>query len=108
MKVRPISATPSITTAAAASAARARPPFRADQVGSLLRPQRLKVARKRLLGSQTHDRNLAQHENTELRDIEDECIRDAVAMQERAGLRAVTDGEFRRRSWWLELILNWQ
>ncbi|MFL4980772.1 MAG: 5-methyltetrahydropteroyltriglutamate--homocysteine S-methyltransferase [Xanthobacteraceae bacterium] len=103
-----MSATPSITIAAAASAGRARPPFRADQVGSLLRPQRLKVARERLLGSQTHDRNLGPHENPELRAIEDECIRDAVAMQERAGLRAVTDGEFRRRSWWLELILNWQ
>jgi 5-methyltetrahydropteroyltriglutamate--homocysteine methyltransferase len=94
--------------ASASAAGRTRPPFRADQVGSLLRPQRLKAARERLLGVQAHDRNLGPHDNPALRAIEDECIRDAVAMQERAGLRAVTDGEFRRRSWWLELILNWQ
>src|SRR5262249_40862138 len=37
----------------------------------------------------------------------DECIRAAIAMQERVGLAAVTDGEFRRRSWWLELVMNW-
>jgi methionine synthase II (cobalamin-independent) len=103
-----MSATPSIAPAATAATGRARPPFRADQVGSLLRPQRLKAARERLLGVQTHDRHLAPHDNAELRAIEDECVREAVAMQERAGLRAVTDGEFRRRSWWLELILNWQ
>jgi 5-methyltetrahydropteroyltriglutamate--homocysteine methyltransferase len=86
----------------------ARPPFRADHVGSLLRPQRLKDARERLLGAQTHDRNLGPHDNPGLRAIEDDCIRAVIAMQERVGLRAVTDGEFRRRSWWLELILNWQ
>jgi 5-methyltetrahydropteroyltriglutamate--homocysteine methyltransferase len=99
---------PQPVTATSSRAAAARPPFRADQVGSLLRPQRLKAARERLLGAQTHDRNLGPHDNAELRAIEDECIRDAVAMQERTGLRAVTDGEFRRRSWWLELIMNWQ
>ncbi len=93
---------------AAAPAGRARPPFRADHVGSLLRPQRLKEARERLLGAQTHDRNLGPHDNPALRAIEDDCIRAVIAMQERVGLRAVTDGEFRRRSWWLELILNWQ
>ncbi len=86
---------------------RTRPPFRADQVGSLLRPQRLKEARERLLGPQTSDRSLGPHDSAELRAIEDECIREVVAMQERVGLKAVTDGEFRRRSWWLELIMNW-
>jgi 5-methyltetrahydropteroyltriglutamate--homocysteine methyltransferase len=84
-----------------------RPPFRADQVGSLLRPDKLKLARERLLGAQTADRHLGPHNNAELRAIEDDCIRAAVLMQERAGLKAVTDGEFRRRSWWLELIMNW-
>jgi 5-methyltetrahydropteroyltriglutamate--homocysteine methyltransferase len=88
-------------------APRARPPFRADQVGSLLRPQRLKDARERLLGPQTPDQHLGPHENAELSAIEDACIRDVVATQERVGLRAVTDGEFRRRSWWLELVMNW-
>jgi 5-methyltetrahydropteroyltriglutamate--homocysteine methyltransferase len=85
-----------------------RPPFRADQVGSLLRPERLKAARERYLGPQTATHGLGPHDNAELRQIEDECICDVLAMQERVGLRAVTDGEFRRRSWWLELILGWQ
>jgi 5-methyltetrahydropteroyltriglutamate--homocysteine methyltransferase len=83
------------------------PPFRADHVGSLLRPARLKLARERHLGPQTADRHLGPHDDADLRRIEDECIRTAVGMQERAGLNAVTDGEFRRRSWWLELIMNW-
>jgi 5-methyltetrahydropteroyltriglutamate--homocysteine methyltransferase len=85
-----------------------RPPFRADQVGSLLRPERLKQAREKHLGPQTPTSALGPHNNIELKRIEDECIREAVAMQERAGLAAVTDGEFRRRSWWLELILGWE
>jgi 5-methyltetrahydropteroyltriglutamate--homocysteine methyltransferase len=85
-----------------------RPPFRADQVGSLLRPERLKAARERCLGPQTPTHALGPHRNEELRSIEDQCIREVVAMQERIGLAAVTDGEFRRRSWWLELILGWQ
>ncbi|HEX4112138.1 MAG TPA: 5-methyltetrahydropteroyltriglutamate--homocysteine S-methyltransferase [Stellaceae bacterium] len=84
-----------------------RPPFRADHVGSLLRPARLKAARERLLGAQTADQNLGPHENEALRAVEDECIGEAIAMQERVGLWAATDGEFRRRSWWLELVMNW-
>ena len=84
-----------------------RPPFRADVVGSFLRPARLKAARERLLGPQTPDRHLGPHGNAELAAIEDECIREVVAMQERAGLQAATDGEFRRRSWWLDLIMGW-
>ena len=84
------------------------PPFRADQVGSLLRPERLKQAREKHLGPQTPTSALGPHDNAELRRIEDECIREVVAMQERVGLQAVTDGEFRRRSWWLELILGWE
>ena len=85
-----------------------RPPFRADQVGSLLRPERLKAARDRFLGPQTPTNALGPHEHGGLREVEDDCIREVVAMQERVGLQAVTDGEFRRRSWWLELILGWQ
>jgi 5-methyltetrahydropteroyltriglutamate--homocysteine methyltransferase len=84
------------------------PPFRAEVVGSLLRPEKLKAARERFLGAQTHDSNLGTHDNAELRAVEDDCIREAVALQERAGLQVVTDGEYRRRSWWTELILNWQ
>ena len=85
-----------------------KPPFRADHVGSLLRPDKLKQARERFLGPQTSTSNLGPHSHPQLGEIEDECVREVVALQERIGLRAVTDGEFRRRSWWLELILGWQ
>lgn len=85
-----------------------RPPFRADQVGSLLRPERLKQAREQYLGPQTPTSALGPHHDAQLRQVEDECIREVIAMQERIGLQAVTDGEFRRRSWWLELILGWE
>jgi 5-methyltetrahydropteroyltriglutamate--homocysteine methyltransferase len=84
------------------------PPFRADQVGSLLRPEKLKQARETFLGPQTPTSNIGPHSDPRLREVEDACVREVVAMQERIGLRAVTDGEFRRRSWWLELILGWQ
>ena len=84
------------------------PPYRADHVGSLLRPERLKEARERLLGTQTSDRHLGPHNNAELRAIEDECIREVIAIQERVGLKLATDGELRRRSWWLELVMTWQ
>jgi methionine synthase II (cobalamin-independent) len=66
----------------------AKPPFRADHVGSLLRPARLHEARGRAARSEIGA--------AELMEIEDECIRDAVALQEDAGLCAITDGEFRR------------
>jgi 5-methyltetrahydropteroyltriglutamate--homocysteine methyltransferase len=85
---------------------RSSPPFRADQVGSLLRPEKLKAARERFLGAQTADQHLGAHDNPELRAVEDECIREVVAMQERAGLQVVTDGEFRRRSWLTELVMS--
>src|SRR6266851_5479230 len=84
------------------------PPFRADQVGSLLRPEKLKRAREQFLGPQTPTSALGPKENVQLRKVEDECVRECIAMQERIGLGAVTDGEFRRRSWWLELILGWE
>ena len=68
-----------------------RPPFRADQVGSLLRSAPLKAARdKRVHG----DISVA-----ELEAIEDEEIRKLIAKQEAIGLEGVTDGEY-RRSWW--------
>jgi methionine synthase II (cobalamin-independent) len=77
-------------------APRAKPPFRADHVGSLLRPPRLRRARDDLAaGKITAD---------ELRAVEDAAIRDAVALQQAAGLRSVTDGEFRRASWHMDFI----
>ncbi|HXE27412.1 MAG TPA: 5-methyltetrahydropteroyltriglutamate--homocysteine S-methyltransferase [Stellaceae bacterium] len=66
-------------------------PFRADQVGSHLRPDTLVDARQRA--------GKGEIKREELRAIEDRCIREVVAMQEQAGLHCVTDGEFRRGSW---------
>jgi 5-methyltetrahydropteroyltriglutamate--homocysteine methyltransferase len=68
-----------------------KPPFRADHVGSLLRPQKLIAAHE----AAAQGRLPA----VELRALEDAAIRDAVALQERAGLRAITDGEMRRNNW---------
>jgi 5-methyltetrahydropteroyltriglutamate--homocysteine methyltransferase len=70
---------------------RMKPPFRADQVGSLLRSAPVKAARtRRATGEITPD---------ELRAVEDTEIRKLVAKQEAIGLQGITDGEF-RRSWW--------
>jgi len=67
-----------------------KPPFRADHVGSLLRPNAVTEARK------SGDPNL--------RPIEDQAIRDAVQMQENLGLQVVTDGEIRRGSWHMDFL----
>src|SRR5919202_5697847 len=68
-----------------------RPPFRADEVGSLLRPEAVHDARRR--------RAAHELDGETLRSIEDAAILDVIAKQQDAGLRAVTDGEF-RRAWW--------
>jgi 5-methyltetrahydropteroyltriglutamate--homocysteine methyltransferase len=75
---------------------RTTPPFRADHVGSLLRPPSLKQARE--------DAARGAISSDDLRAIEDDAIRDAVKMQEDIGLRSATDGEFRRASWHLDFI----
>jgi 5-methyltetrahydropteroyltriglutamate--homocysteine methyltransferase len=72
------------------------PPFRADHVGSLLRPQRLLEARTRHAGGDI--------DAAELRAIEDEAIAEVVRMQADVGLRTATDGEFRRGSWHMDFI----
>src|SRR5262245_38643192 len=70
---------------------RTKPPFRADHVGSLLRPQALHDARaKRAKGEITAE---------QLKEIEDREIERVIKKQEEVGLQSVTDGEF-RRSWW--------
>jgi 5-methyltetrahydropteroyltriglutamate--homocysteine methyltransferase len=77
-------------------AQRTKPPFRADHVGSLLRPRELLTAR---------DEHKAGHLPTaELRRIEDEAIRRVVKMQEDLGLQGVTDGEHRRASWHMDFL----
>src|SRR5471030_2890710 len=84
------------TDAQATGGRRTKPPFRADHVGSLLRPRRLLDAGE----------DLAQGRITaaELRTIEDEEIRKAVTMQRDVGLQSATDGEFRRGSWHMDFI----
>jgi len=77
-----------------------------DHVGSLLRPAALRQARERLLGVHDADHNLNAHDNAELRAIEDGFVREVVALQEDAGMPIVTDGEFRRRSWWTDFYLS--
>ena len=68
-----------------------KPPFRADHVGSLLRPAALKDARSRAARGEI--------DRAGLRAVADRCIREVVAFQESVGLRSITDGEF-RRDWW--------
>src|SRR4051812_11027289 len=84
------------TAAAVAAGARTSPPFRADHVGSLLRPPRLLKAR---------DDFAAGHIDADaLRAVEDEAIREIVRKQEEIGLQSATDGEFRRASWHMDFI----
>ena len=77
---------------------RQRPPFRADHVGSLFRPERLHKARAAFKAGQI-DRDA-------LRAVEDECILDVIALQRDAGLKTVTDGELRRTSWHMDFIYS--
>jgi 5-methyltetrahydropteroyltriglutamate--homocysteine methyltransferase len=73
-----------------------KPPFRADHVGSLLRPAALKRAFR--------DRSEGRLSEADFRRIQDGAIRDVVALQESVGLRSVTDGEFRRASYWAHFV----
>jgi 5-methyltetrahydropteroyltriglutamate--homocysteine methyltransferase len=75
---------------------RTKPPFRADHVGSLLRPKYLLDAREQ--------RQRGRLPAEELREMEDDAIRRVVRQQEDVGLQSVTDGEFRRDNWYLDFI----
>jgi 5-methyltetrahydropteroyltriglutamate--homocysteine methyltransferase len=75
---------------------RTTPPFRADHVGSLLRPPELLQAREGFKEGRI--------DADERRGIEDEAIRDVVRKQEEVGLQSATDGEFRRASWHMDFI----
>jgi len=68
-----------------------KPPYRAEHIGSLPRPQRLMLARQQHEAGTLPAQGLVR--------IEDECVADAIAMQERAGIDVVTDGEYRKRGW---------
>src|SRR4051812_47335394 len=73
-----------------------QPPFRADHIGSLLRPPQLRQAFRDHAAKKLTDADF----NRAL----DDAIRDAIAMQEDAGLDVVTDGEFRRSSYWSRFV----
>jgi 5-methyltetrahydropteroyltriglutamate--homocysteine methyltransferase len=77
---------------------RTSPPFRADHVGSLLRPPELLEAREAHAAGRLDDEGLKA--------AEDAAIREVVRMQEKAGLESVTDGEFRRASWHMDFIYS--
>src|SRR5579883_37950 len=72
------------------------PPFRADHVGSLLRPIELKQARARCAAGAITGQ--------QLREVEDAAIRQAITRQAEAGLRDATDGEFRRAMWHFDFL----
>ncbi|MBN8890949.1 MAG: 5-methyltetrahydropteroyltriglutamate--homocysteine S-methyltransferase [Rhodospirillales bacterium 70-18] len=86
----------SSTLAPAALAPRTRPPFRADHVGSLLRPPALREARAAHAAGTLPD--------AALREIEDRHIAEAIRKQESLGLRAATDGEYRRAYWHYDFV----
>lgn len=79
-----------------ANAAPHNPPFRAEHVGSLLRPPQLLKARE--------DREAGRVSAADLRKLEDELIKQVVAMQEEVGLQAITDGEYRRGVFYADFI----
>ncbi|MFL6037945.1 MAG: 5-methyltetrahydropteroyltriglutamate--homocysteine S-methyltransferase [Gaiellaceae bacterium] len=83
-------------TAAPTTGRRTKPPFRADHVGSLLRPRRLLDARG--------DFDAGRIDAAALRAIEDDEIRFIVGKQEELGLQSATDGELRRASWHMDFI----
>jgi 5-methyltetrahydropteroyltriglutamate--homocysteine methyltransferase len=74
------------------------PPFRADHVGSLLRPPELLKARDDFAANRI--------DAQQLRGIEDDAVRDVVKLQKDAGLQSATDGEFRRASWHMDFIYS--
>jgi 5-methyltetrahydropteroyltriglutamate--homocysteine methyltransferase len=77
-----------------------RPPFRADHVGSLLRPAELREARAAA--------KRGEIDAEQLRGVEDRCIRQAVARQEAVGLQGITDGEFRRDWWHIDFLTGFE
>ena len=77
-----------------------KPPFRADHVGSLLRPPALHQARAKAAKGEISA--------AELCEIEDDTIRGAVALQESVGLQAITDGEFRRGHYLVDFLTGFE
>ncbi len=79
---------------------RAEPPFRADHVGSLIRPEALIKAREQAERNEISDAELGR--------IQQAAIREVVRMQEEIGLRLATDGEYNRHSWHRDFMLKFR
>ena len=77
-------------------AVKSNPPFHAEHIGSLLRPDELRQAFRSFSAGEMSATNFGE--------IQDRCIRDVVAMQEDVGLQSITDGEFRRTSYWSHFV----
>ncbi|MEE2746744.1 MAG: 5-methyltetrahydropteroyltriglutamate--homocysteine S-methyltransferase [Pseudomonadota bacterium] len=77
-------------------ASRSSPPFRADHVGSLLRPKMINEAFKLFKAGKIN--------REEMQSIEDKAIKEAIKLQEDVGMQAITDGEFRRASYWSTFV----
>jgi 5-methyltetrahydropteroyltriglutamate--homocysteine methyltransferase len=80
--------------------ARSRPPFRADHVGSLIRPQELITAREAASRREISPGTL--------REVQEAAIRDVVRLQEEIGLKSVTDGEFNRGTWQTDFLVKFE
>jgi 5-methyltetrahydropteroyltriglutamate--homocysteine methyltransferase len=87
---------PASSAASGATRARSVPPFRADHVGSFLRPRFLLEARERF--------QKGEIDRAALREVEDDAIRGVVRFQEDLGLRGITDGEFRRTYFHIDFL----
>jgi 5-methyltetrahydropteroyltriglutamate--homocysteine methyltransferase len=79
---------------------RTTPPFRADHVGSLIRPKELIAAREAASRKELSE--------AALRSVQEDAIRDVVRMQEEVGLRSVTDGEFNRGTWQTDFLVKFE
>lgn len=86
----------SVAATALSAGPRGRPPFRADHVGSLLRPRELAEARAAWKAGTLPARGL--------RAVEDRCIEAAIGKQREIGLRSATDGEYRRAYWHFDFV----
>ena len=75
---------------------RSKPPFRADHVGSLLRPKEITQGFKNFLNGEIVEE--------EFNLIQDKAIREVIKLQEDVGLKSITDGEFRRASYWSRFV----
>ena len=75
---------------------RTTPPFRADHVGSLLRPKSITDGFKKQQSGIISEK--------EFKEIQDDAIRDVIKLQENIGLKSITDGEFRRASYWSRFV----